>query len=70
VPNASETGLNTGAFYFGGGIDVQTPMRILFPIALRAEVRDFYSPVPNLNANLRNGRQHNTIFSGGLVIGF
>ena len=32
---------STGAVQVGAGVDVRTPIRILFPISLRGEVRDY-----------------------------
>ena len=40
TPNTGPIGTNRGAVQFGGGIDVQTPVKILFPIDLRLEVRE------------------------------
>jgi hypothetical protein len=34
---------NVATAQFGGGIDVRTPLKLLFPIGLRGEVRDFYT---------------------------
>ena len=34
---------NTGALQFGGGVDIRTPLKVVTPIGLRAEVRDFYN---------------------------
>jgi hypothetical protein len=34
---------HTGAIQFGGGLDIRTPVRVLFPISLRLEIRDLYS---------------------------
>lgn len=70
TPNTSPTGTNRGAIQFGGGIDIRTPIKILFPIGLRAEVRDFYSGSPNYNVSTDTGFQHNVVFSGGLVVHF
>ena len=63
-------GTNRGAIQFGGGFDIRTPVRILFPIDLRAEVRDFYSDKPNYNGVANTGFQHNLVFSGGFVVHF
>ncbi|WP_263368616.1 hypothetical protein [Edaphobacter bradus] len=39
---------NTPTAQFGGGVDFRTPIRIVFPISLRIEVRDYYTlNVPN-----------------------
>ncbi|HZQ92516.1 MAG TPA: hypothetical protein VFA60_12035 [Terriglobales bacterium] len=69
APNASPRGANSGAAQFGGGVDFKTPVKILFPIGLRAEVRDFYSNQPNFGAPT-DDRQHNVVFSGGIVLKF
>jgi hypothetical protein len=63
-------GTSGGALQFGGGVDVRTPIRVLFPISLRAEVRDLYSAKPNYNVDTGGGFQHNVVFSGGLVLHF
>jgi hypothetical protein len=69
APNTTR-GTNRGAIQFGGGVDIRTPVRILFPIGLRAEVRDFYSDKPNYNGVAVSGFQHNLVFSGGFVVHF
>ncbi len=69
VHNTSRTGTNKGAVQFGGGVDVRTPLRVLLPITLRGEVRDFYSGQPRLNA-VRGTGQHTVVFGGGLVLEF
>jgi hypothetical protein len=51
APNTGRIGANKGAAQFGGGLDFGTPLRILFPINLRVEVRDIYSGKPNYNGN-------------------
>jgi hypothetical protein len=62
---------HTGVAQFGAGVDVKTPLRVLVPIALRGEFRDFYSfRSPNYNVPLRSGAQHNFVLSGGLVLRF
>ena len=63
-------GTSTGTLQFGGGIDVRTPIKVLFPIGLRAEVRDFYSGRPTYNVRTDGILQHNLVFSGGLVLNF
>lgn len=68
-PNTSR-GTNRGAIQFGGGVDLRTPVRILFPVGLRVEVRDLYSDKPNYNGVVDSGFQHNLVFSGGLVVHF
>lgn len=69
-PNTGSTGSHRGAVQFGGGIDLRTPIKVLFPIGLRVEVRDVYSGKPNYNVDTGGGFQHNLVFSGGLVLHF
>jgi hypothetical protein len=62
---------NTGALQFGGGMDIRTPLKILTPIGLRAEVRDFYSlDTPRFITPVRDDHQHNVIVSGGFILRF
>ncbi|MFB3813511.1 MAG: hypothetical protein ACE14L_05315 [Terriglobales bacterium] len=61
---------HTGVLQFGGGVDVNTGVRLLVPLSLRAEVRDFYSASPAFNTAIDRKRQHNVVFSGGFVIHF
>jgi hypothetical protein len=63
-------GTSGGALQFGGGIDARTPIKLLFPIGLRAEVRDFYTAKPTYNLDTGGGLQHNIVLSGGLVLHF
>jgi len=63
-------GTSTGALQFGGGLDVRTPIKVFVPIALRAEVRDFYTGKPAYNVSTTGTLQHNLAFSGGLVLSF
>ena len=63
-------GTSTGTLQFGGGIDVRTPIKVLFPIGLRVEVRDFYSGKPTYNVRTDSTLQHNVVFSGGLLLTF
>jgi len=63
-------GTSGGALEFGAGVDIRTPIKVLFPIRLRAEVRDFYTSKPNYNVSTGTGFQHNLAFSGGLVLHF
>jgi Outer membrane protein beta-barrel domain len=56
---------NTGAAEAGAGLDFHPP---LMPLALRMEVRDFYSGKPNLNAAI-NPRNHFMV-GGGVVFRF
>jgi len=63
-------GTNGGAVQFGGGVDFRTPINLLFPIGLRAEVRDLYTTKPDYNVNTGGGFQHNIALSGGIVLHF
>ena len=63
-------GTSGGALQFGGGVDMRTPIKVLFPIGLRAEVRDFYTAKPNYNVSTGGGFQHNVVLSGGIVLHF
>ena len=62
---------STGAAQFGAGVDVRTPIKLLFPISLRGEVRDYYSVTnPTFGAAVQGGGQHNVVISGGAVLHF
>ena len=62
---------STGAVQFGAGVDVRTPIRVLFPISLRGEVRDYYSVSnPTFGTAVQGGGQHNVVVSGGMVLSF
>ena len=63
-------GTSGGAVQFGGGLDLRTPIQLLFPIGVRMEVRDLYTAKPNYNVETGSGFQHNLVFSGGLVLRF
>ncbi|MBM3796623.1 MAG: hypothetical protein FJW31_21780 [Acidobacteria bacterium] len=54
---------STGAFAFGGGVDV----RVWRWIRLRFEARDFLTGRPAYNVSVP-GRQHNVVISAGFVI--
>jgi len=71
APNP-EVNLNTGTAQFGGGVDIRTPIHILFPISLRAELRDYYAvnAATYGGASLRQQGQHDVVPAGGLVIHF
>jgi hypothetical protein len=51
--NTGLIGADKCAAQFGGGLDFRTPLRILFPINLRVEVRDIYSGKPQLQGEYR-----------------
>ena len=62
---------STGAAQFGVGVDVRTPIKVLFPISLRGEVRDYYSVSnPTFGTAVQGGGQHNVVASGGFVLSF
>jgi hypothetical protein len=63
-PNTGNTGTNTGAFNFGGGIE----LRVLKFLAVRGEGRDFFTGAPNFNFPVSGDWQHNVIVSGGIVL--
>ena len=64
--NDTDKFLNRGVFDYGGGLD----FRLFRFIGLRAEVRDFLSGNPDLNAKLNSSAQHNVVASGGLILRF
>ena len=66
VPNHGKTGTTTGVFQAGVGIDVKGFKNVGF----RLETRDFWSGVPQLNANTGKSRQHNIFVAGGIVLHF
>ncbi|MGA8508023.1 MAG: hypothetical protein WB762_20640 [Candidatus Sulfotelmatobacter sp.] len=61
--NPGKTGTTTGVLQGGIGLDV----KIFGHFSLRAEGRDFWSGVPQLNVATGKTRQHN-IFAGGGVV--
>ncbi len=69
-PNLSRY-VNTGALQFGAGVDLRTRLRLLRPIGLRGEVRDFFSlDAPDFTTSVRESHQHNVIVSGGFIVRF
>jgi len=64
--NETDKFLNRGVFDYGGGLD----FRLFRFIGLRAEVRDFLSGNPDLNAKLNSSTQHNIVASGGVILRF
>jgi hypothetical protein len=64
--NETDKFLNRGVFDYGGGLD----FRLFSFLGLRAEVRDFLSGNPDLNAKLNSSTQHNIVASGGVVLRF
>lgn len=66
LPNAGQKGTNTGAFDFGGGVDI----KLFHYLGLRGEVRDFITGRPAFNNSFQGTRQHNLVTSGGIVLRF
>jgi hypothetical protein len=65
-PTSEDEPKTKGAYAIGGGIDVK-----IFPyLSLRGEVRDYYSATPEFSVNLFKDRQHNFMYSAGLVLRF
>ncbi len=61
---------SVGTLQFGGGLDVRTGVKILVPVNLRFEVRDFYTlSTQNFIAGRPEG-QHNVFVGGGLILRF
>lgn len=63
--NSGKIRIHRGALVYGGGVD----FRIWSGLALRGEVRDFYTGSPSLNVPLPGG-QHNVVAGGGFVLRF
>lgn len=70
TPNPGQIGSNRGALQLGGGVDLRTGLKILLPLDLRFELRDFYSGKPNYNFPTEGSGQHILVFSGGIVLRF
>lgn len=66
APNPAPRHLTRGAFQYGGGLDIG----VVKWLALRGEVRDFYTGSPALNIAALRGGQHNVVASGGFVFRF
>ncbi len=64
--NPGETGTTTGILQIGGGLDV----RLFSRLSVRAEARDFYASVPQLNVDIGKSRQHNIFVGAGVVYRF
>ena len=63
APNPGKTSTTTGVIQFGGGFDVRWWKRF----AIRAEIRDFSSGLPQLNVTTGKSRQNNLFIGGGFV---
>jgi hypothetical protein len=64
--NPLKNGNTTGVLQLGVGLDVKLVGRF----RVRGEARDFWSGMPNLNANTSSSRQHNILVGGGVVFKF
>jgi hypothetical protein len=65
-PNPGQAGTTTGVLQIGGGLDV----RVYRAFGLRAEIRDLWSGMPQLNVNTGGTRQTNIFVSGGITYHF
>lgn len=61
--NQADRNITQGAFLAGGGVDVP----IFHFIALRGEVREFFSGTPAYNTRVTGG-QNNVVIGGGFVL--
>lgn len=64
-PNSAPRLIHRGQVMFGGGADV----KFVRWLALRGEIRDFYTGSPAFNLP-QSGGQHNVAVSGGVVVRF
>jgi hypothetical protein len=62
-PNPTADGNSTAALQVGGGMDV----KVLSRLRVRAEFRDYYTGVPDLNVNTGKSHQHNYFVGVGGV---
>jgi hypothetical protein len=65
-PNPAQRDTNTGAFEFGGGVDV----RGFGWLGFRGEVRNIYTGARNFSIPTPAPKVHNVVASGGLVVRF
>lgn len=63
--NSAPRLIHRGQVMFGGGVDV----KVLRWVALRGEIRDFYTGSPAFNIP-QSGGQHNIVVGGGFVLRF
>ncbi len=63
LTNAASRDVTQGVFMAGGGVDIP----VFRFIALRGEVREFYSGNPSYNTLLKSG-QNNLLVGGGVVL--
>ena len=62
---------NLATAQFGGGIDVRTQLKLLFPIGFRGEFRDFSTlGSPSFGVPVQRSEQHNLVVSGDWVSTF
>jgi len=62
---------SSGTAQFGVGADMRTGLKVLFPISLRGEFRDFYTIAnPEYGGPVSGYGQHNLVLTGGFVIHF
>jgi opacity protein-like surface antigen len=66
TPNPAPRHIGRGAFMFGGGMDI----KVWNWLALRGEVRDFYTGNPAYNRLVPGSGQHNVVAGGGFVFRF
>jgi hypothetical protein len=60
---------NVARGQFGEGIDVRARVKLLFPISLRYEFRDFCTlGNPSFDVPVLRSDQHYLVVSGGLVV--
>jgi hypothetical protein len=62
-PNPGKTGSTGVVIQFGAGLDV----RITHRLAIRTEVRDYWSGVPQLNVDTEKSRQNNLFVGSGVI---
>jgi hypothetical protein len=62
-PNPGETGSTGVVIQFGAGLDVRITRRL----ALRTEIRDYWSGVPQLNVDTGKSRQNNLFIGSGVI---
>jgi hypothetical protein len=65
-PNPDQRDTDTGAFEFGGGVDV----RGFGWLGFRGEVRDIYTGARNFSIPTPAPKVHNVVASGGLIVRF
>lgn len=53
-------------FNYGGGVDI----RLIGPVGVRGEVRDFITGTPRFSAPFFEERQHNVFAAAGIVLSF